>query len=57
MLESILMYLEGDRHTEYRLTLLYRYYAASGEALPISNGVHFVKDRNVFFARSQEVAV
>ena len=57
MLESILMYLEGDRHIEYCLAFLYRDYAAGREALPIPNAVHFVKDRRVFLARSQEVTV
>ena len=57
MLESFLIYLEGDGHIEYCLALLYRYYAAGREALPIPNAVHFIKDRRVFLARSQEVTV
>ena len=57
MFESFLIYLEGDRHIEYCLAFLYRYYAAGREALPIPNAVHFIKDRRVFLARSQEVTV
>jgi len=57
MLESLLIYLEGDGHIEYCLPFLYRYYAAGREALPIPNAVHFIKDRRVFLARSQEVTV
>ena len=57
MLESLLAYLEGDRHIEYCLAFLYRYYASGREALPIPNAVHFIKDRRVFLARSQEVTV
>ena len=57
MLESALIYLEGDRHIEYCLAFLYCYYAAGREALPIPNAVHFIKDWRIFFARSQEVTV
>ena len=57
MLESLLIYLEGDGHIEYCLAFLYRYYAAGREAPPISNAVHFIKDRHIFLARSQEVTV
>ena len=57
MLESLLIYLEGDGHIKYCLASLYRYYAAGREALPIPNTVHFIKDRRVFLARSQEVTV
>ena len=57
MLESFLIHLEGDRHIEYCLAFLYRYYAAGSEALPIPNEVHFIKDRRIFLARSQEVAM
>ena len=57
MLESLLIYLEGDGHIKYCPALLYRYYAAGRKALPISNAVYFIKDRNVFLARSQEVAM
>ena len=52
MLESLLMYLEGDGHIEYCLALLYGYYAACRETLPISDAVDFIKDRNAFVARS-----
>ena len=57
MLESLLIYLEGDGHIEYCLPFLYRYYAAGREALPIPNAVHFIKDWRVLLARSQEVTV
>ena len=57
MLESLLIYLEGDGHIEYCLAFLYCYYAAGREALPIPNAVHFIKDWRIFFARSQEVTV
>ena len=57
MFESLLMYLEGDRHIEYCLAFLYRYYAAGREALSIPNAIHFIKDRRIFLARSQEVTV
>ena len=57
MLESLLMFLEGDRHIEYCLAFLYCDYASGREALPIPNAVHFIKDRRVFLARSQEVTV
>ena len=57
MLESLLIYLEGDRHIEYCLAFLYCDHAAGREALPIPNAVHFIKDWRIFFARSQEVTV
>ena len=57
MLESALIHLEGDGHIEYCLAFLYCDYASGREALPIPNAVHFIKDRRVFLARSQEVAV
>ena len=57
MLESALIYLEGDGHIEYCLAFLYCDYASGREALPIPNAVYFIKDRRVFLARSQEVAV
>ena len=57
MLESLLIYLEGGGHIEYCLAFLYCDYAASREALPIPNAVHFIKDRRIFLARSQEVTV
>ena len=57
MLESLLIYLERDGHIEYCLAFLYRYYAPGREALPIPNSVHFIKDRRIFLARSEEVTV
>ena len=57
MLESLLIYLERDRHIEYCLAFLYGYYAAGREALSIPNAVHFIKDRRIFLARPQEVTV